>query len=177
MNKVNIMRDKLFKYLQLITCCAVTAMLGGCTSALNGNSRTPTTASATNSASVEQELLQAARSIEASLALLASTQEQSNVPLLNTTPLLTPEGGMSGTVDIDWTGPIGPLVKKIADMTDYKVKILGNEPGIPIIISISQDNAILADILKNAGMQAGKRANLVVFPANRVIELRYAKMG
>ncbi len=126
---------------------------------------------------VEQELLAAAKTIETSLALLARTQEESNVPLLNTAPLITPEGGMSGTVDVDWTGPIEPLVRKLADMTDYKLKILGNTPSIPIIVSISQDNAVIADIMKNAGMQAGKRANIVVFPANRVIELRYAKMG
>ncbi len=134
-------------------------------------------ASVPMNSAVEQELMQAARSVESSLALLASAQEQANVPLLNTAPLLTPEGGMSGTADIDWTGPIEPLIQKIAEMTDYKVKVLGNAPSIPIIISISQNKAILADILKNTGMQAGKRANIVVFPASRVIELRYAKMG
>jgi defect-in-organelle-trafficking protein DotD len=62
-------------------------------------------------------------------------------------------------------------------MSDYKLKILGNAPAIPIIISISQNRAVIADILKNAGMQAGKRANIVVFPANRVIEIRYANVG
>jgi hypothetical protein len=55
---------------------------------------------------VEQELLTAARSVENSLALLARAQEEQTVPLLNTTPLVTPEGGMGGTADIDWTGPI-----------------------------------------------------------------------
>lgn len=163
-------------YIRTIICIILGSNLLGCSSAL----KTPAQANAAKvpyNSLVEQELVSAAKKIEASLALLASTQEENQVPLLNTSPLITPEGGMSGTADIDWTGPIEPLIRTLADMTDYKVKILGNPPGIPIIVSISQEEAVIADILKNAGMQAGKRANIVVFPANRVIELRYARMG
>lgn len=163
-------------YLTAITCVSLCTYLTGCDSALSKNMQANAARVPIN-CEVERELIAAARSVESSLALLARTQEESNVPLLNTTPLVTPEGGMSGTADIDWTGPIEPLIRKLADMTDYKLKILGNAPTIPIIISISQNQAIIADILKNAGMQAGKRANIVVFPANRVIEVRYAAMG
>lgn len=152
-------------------------LLSGCCSALKQNVQDCAGSTPVVNNAVEKELLAAAKSIEGSLALLARSQEQNQVPLLNTAPLLTPEGGMSGTVDIDWTGPIEPLVGKLAEMTDYKLKVLGNQPGIPVIVSISQSNAIIADILKNAGMQAGKRVNIVVFPANRVIELRYATVG
>ena len=126
-----------------------------------------------NNAEIEKQLVETARSIERSLALLAMTQEANNPPLLNTAPLVTPEGGMGITATIDWSGPLGSLVKRIADMTDYKVKILGNEPQIPIIVSITQNKAIVADLLKNASLQAGKRANIIVFPANRIIEIRY----
>ncbi len=156
----------------VLTGCQLT----GCNSALRQNVQ----ANASNvpyNVSVEKDLLTSAKTIENSLALLARAQTDENVPLLNTTPLVTAEGGMGNTADIDWTGPIEPLIRKIADMTDYKLKILGNSPTIPIIVSISQDQAVIADILKNAGMQAGKRANIVVFPANRVIEVRYANMG
>ena len=163
-------------YSRTIICITLGSSLLGCTSALKQNTYTTASKVPYNSV-VEQELVAAAKKIETSLALLASTREDANVPLLNTAPLITPEGGMSGTADIDWTGPIEPLVRKLADMTDYRVKVLGNAPAIPVIVSISQECAIIADILKNAGMQAGKRANIVVFPANRVIEIRYSKLG
>lgn len=163
-------------YFKTIICIILGLNLLGCSSALRQNTQASAAKMPYNSV-VEQELVAAAKTIEGSLALLARSQEENNVPLLNTAPLLTPEGGMSGTADIDWTGPIEPLVRKLADMTDYKLKVLGNAPTIPIIVSISQDQAVIADILKNAGMQAGKRANIVVFPANRIIEVRYAKMG
>jgi defect in organelle trafficking protein DotD len=126
-----------------------------------------------NNAEIESQLTDIARSIERSLGTLALTQETTNPPLLNTAPLVTPEGGMGGTADIDWTGPIEPLIQKLAEMTDYKLKVLGTSPAISIIVSITQQKAIIADILKNTSLQAGKRANIMVFPANRVIELRY----
>lgn len=163
-------------YVKSTICIILGINLLGCSSALRKNT-TANSGKVPYNSIVEQELVAAAKTIETSLALLAKTQAEENVPLLNTTPLLTPEGGMSGTADVDWTGPIEPLVRKLAQMTDYKIKVLGSAPAIPIIVSISQEKAVIADILKNAGMQAGKRANIVVFPANRVIEIRYAKMG
>lgn len=163
-------------YFKTIICIILGINLLGCSSALRQNTQARSSKVPYNSV-VEQELITAAKTIESSLGMLARAQEENNIPLLNTAPLVTPEGGMSGTADIDWTGPIEPLIRKLADMTDYKVKVLGNTPTIPIIVSISQDKAVIADILKNAGMQAGKRANIVVFPANRVIEVRYAKIG
>ena len=123
---------------------------------------------------IGSQLVASARSIEKSLATLAAAQEINNIPVLNTAPLLTPEGGMGGTADIDWTGPLEPLLEKIASMADYNLKIMGSPPPLPIIVSITQTKAIIADILKNASLQAGKKANILVFPSNKIIELRYA---
>ncbi len=140
------------------------------TNNINSINNNPTTNIDTD---IGAQLISSARSIEKSLATLAAAQELSNIPVLNTAPLLTTEGGMGGTADIDWTGPLEPLLEKIANMTDYNLKIMGTPTPVPIIVSITQSKAIVADILKNASLQAGKRVNIVVFPANRVIELRY----
>lgn len=126
-----------------------------------------------NNPVVERQLLSAAQSIERSLGTLAATQQTNAPPLLNTAPLVTPEGGMGGTADIDWTGPIEPLLHKLTKMTDYNLKVLGREPSIPVIVSITQNKAVIADIMKNAGLQVGKKADIKVFPASRIVELRY----
>jgi len=122
---------------------------------------------------VERDLLAAATSIEKSLNTLASAQEAVSPPIINIGPLVTPEGGMNVKVDIDWTGPIQPLMRKIAEITDYRVKTLGNEPAIPIIITITAKDTVIAEVLQNASFQAGARAHILAFPENRVIELRY----
>jgi defect-in-organelle-trafficking protein DotD len=105
--------------------------------------------------------------------MLAATQTPYISHAINTAPLVAPQGGMGGSISIDWSGPIQPLLEKMAHMTQYKLKIMGNEPPIPIIVSVTAKNAVIADIIKNAGLQAGKRANIVVYPNTRIIELRY----
>jgi defect-in-organelle-trafficking protein DotD len=121
----------------------------------------------------EASLLETAQSIEKSLAVLASAQEAKSPPVVNTEPLITPEGGMGGTADIDWVGPLGPLVNQLAEMSNYRVKFLGMPPTIPIVVSITAKQTVIAELLQNASLQAGQRAKILVFPENRVIEVRY----
>jgi len=123
----------------------------------------------------DEQLVSVAESVERSLRTLADAQEERLNTAINTAPLVTREGGMGGAVDIDWSGPIGPLVQKVADMSQYHVKVFGAEPEIPIVVSITGKQRIVADVLKDAGLQAGKRAQVIVFPTSRVIELRYAR--
>ncbi len=122
---------------------------------------------------VQEQLILTAQSIEQSLAVLAAAEEVDGPPIIKTAALVTPEGGMGGTADIDWTGPVGPLLYQLANITDYRLKTLGTEPAIPIIVSIAGKCLVIADILQNASLQTAKRAHILVFPENRLIELRY----
>jgi len=121
----------------------------------------------------EASLLEAAQSIEKSLAVLASAQEAKSPPVVNIEPLITPEGGMGGTADIDWVGPLGPLVSRLGEMSNYRVKFLGTPPAIPIVVSITARQTVIAELLQNASLQAGQHAKILVLPENRVIEVRY----
>jgi defect-in-organelle-trafficking protein DotD len=135
--------------------------------------RPSTTAPAADPQPSEAALLETAQSIEKSLAVLASAQEAKSPPVINTEPLITPEGGMGGTADIDWVGPLGPLVSRLGEMSNYRVKFLGTPPAIPIVVSITAKQTVIADLLQNASLQAGQRAKILVLPENRVIEVRY----
>ncbi len=123
---------------------------------------------------VEYQLMKSAMSVEDSIRTLAGTQDIFTKNAINTDILVTPQGGMGELASIDWSGPIEPLLEKIGLMTRYRVKVLGPIPPIPVIVSISCRERLIADILKDTGLQAGKRANLVVYPTSRIIELRYA---
>lgn len=126
---------------------------------------------------VEYQLAKAALSIEDSLRTLAATQQVKAKNAINTDILITPQGGMGGLASIDWSGPIEPLLERIGEMTQYRVKVFGPIPHVPLIVSISSRDRMMADILKDAGLQAGKRANLVVYPTSRIIELRYTAIA
>ena len=83
--------------------------------------------------------------------------------------------GMGGLTSVDWSGPVQPLVEQMANAVNYRTRVLGTSPAIPIIVTIYQKNAMLGDILRDVGYQCGRRASIAVYPESRVIELRYAK--
>ncbi len=128
------------------------------------------------SAESQAQLLGAAQSIEKSLLKLAAAQEVQQRKALDIEQLMSLQGGMSQPVNLDWSGPIAPLLQKIADLGHYQFKVLGIEPPLPILVSVTAKGIPLAQVLKDADLQVGKRADIMVYPSNRVIELRYASM-
>lgn len=121
----------------------------------------------------EHALLATASSIENSLRLLAAAQANAPRPLIDVSSLVTEEGGLGGKATLDWSGPVEPLLVKISDLTNYQLRIIGNTPKIPVMVSVTKEKQVLAEILRDVGLQTGDRAALVVYPGTRVIELRY----
>jgi len=123
----------------------------------------------------EVKLNEAAASVSRSLAELAEIERASHPQAKLPSPMDPDMIGMGQLASIDWNGPIGPLVKKIAGATKYKLNVLGTPPGIPILVSIAVKDVPLADVLRNANFQCGNKANIVVYPASKIIELRYTR--
>jgi defect-in-organelle-trafficking protein DotD len=119
------------------------------------------------------ELAEAAGSINQSMNSLQENNQAANPP--QEISALPPAAtyGMQMPISIDWNGPIGPLVTKITQIANYHLTIIGNEPAVPVIVSIHARNTSLAEVLRNAGYQAGNRANIVVYPSTKVVDLRY----
>lgn len=82
---------------------------------------------------------------------------------------------MAIMTSVDWSGPVLPLIQQIAQVANYRVRVLGTEPNIPIVVTVNAKNEILGDILRNIGYQCARRAAIIVLPESKVIELRYAK--
>jgi defect-in-organelle-trafficking protein DotD len=122
---------------------------------------------------VDIKLAEAAASVSKSLEDLAAVEKavHPNAPL---PPPPNPASiGMGRLASVNWTGPIEPLIRKIAAITGYKVRTIGKCPAIPAIVSISARNTPLADILRDASYQAAKKTDIVIYPRSRVIEIRY----
>lgn len=123
----------------------------------------------------ETKLAESAASVSTSLQQLAEIERASHPQARLPSPPVPEMIGMAQLATIEWSGPIGPLVGKIAAASHYKVRTLGHPPAIPILVSISAKSTPLADILRDATFQCGSKANIVVYPASKTIELRYAK--
>ncbi len=123
----------------------------------------------------QNSLAEASYAVSRSIVDLAETDEAAH-PVPELAPPPNPASyGMGGLGSIDWSGPVEPLLRQIAFATGYSVRVLGTPPAIPVIVTIYTQNAMLGDTLRDIGYQCGRRAAVVVYPADRVIELRYAK--
>lgn len=119
------------------------------------------------------KLTESATSVSNSLGEIAGIQRVTTAPIINR-PIAPPDNyEMNGLVSIDWSGPIGPLVERIAFLSGYQYRPIGEPPAIPILVSINARDTPMAYILRNADFQANSRANIIVVPCRRIIELRY----
>jgi defect-in-organelle-trafficking protein DotD len=123
----------------------------------------------------ESSLAEASYAVSHSMVDLAETAQAAH-PLPQLAPPPNPASyGMAGLTTLDWSGPVEPLLKQIALASNYRLRVLGTAPAIPVLVTIYAKNVMLGDILRDVGYQCGRRASVVVYPESLVIELRYAK--
>lgn len=94
--------------------------------------------------------------------MLKRESEENNLPKV-----------LTRLVSIDWAGPVEPLVKQLASGTKMRVKVIGVEPAIPVIVSLRKRDASVYDILQDVRSQVRDKADILVFPSSGVIELYY----
>jgi defect-in-organelle-trafficking protein DotD len=90
-------------------------------------------------------------------------REEDEAPPLVLTRLLT----------IDWSGPVEPLLRQVAQASQLSLKVLGHNPAIPVMVSLDRRETMAYDILQDIRGQVNGRATVVVFPTSGVIELHY----
>ena len=118
-------------------------------------------------------IAQTANSVDSSLLELARIQAVATPPVEMDLPEHD-SASMPNRISVDWSGPIGPLVDKIAASSQYKLRVLGNPPAIPVLVSVTAHDALPGDVLRDLDYQAANKANIFIYPENRTVELRYA---
>lgn len=151
----------------LLASCAL--MLVGCCTA----PCTPTPCNGSDNASVQ--LAEAATSISQSLTDLTAIEKTEAPPVNNKSMPFPMSYDMDQMVAMDWSGPIEPLLQRISYMSNYNLRVIGVRPPIPVLVTIYAKNTPLGYILRDANFQAASKANIMVYPGIRVIELRYAQ--
>ena len=146
-------------------------LLVGCstTTSTNGNN----TSTTPDDAAIK--LTEAATSISQSLTDLKAI-EKASIPPVNNKQLPYPTSyDMSQIASVDWSGPIEPLLQRIASVSGYKLRTIGRRPAIPVLVSIDARNTPISYIIRDANFQAGTKATVNVYPAIKIIELRYGR--
>lgn len=117
------------------------------------------------------KLSEAAVSVSHSLSELAGIQKAttpSSAYKLDNTNYAIP-----GSISVDWSGPIEPLLLQIADVSGYRLRVLGVRPAVQVIVTLTAKDTPLCDIMRDIDYQGGHAAKVSVYP-NRIIELRYS---
>ena len=129
-----------------------------------------------NQASTDASVKLAEAATSVSHSLLELAQIESSVNPVKSKPLVSESVyNLQNRASVDWSGPVQPLVTNIAKAAHYRVRVLGHAPAIPILINLTEKDQTLATLLRNIDYQAGKKANIKIYPNTKMIELRYAK--
>jgi defect in organelle trafficking protein DotD len=150
----------------------VAAFIAGCASTTTY--KKPPTNAPSDDASIK--LAEAANSVSDSMMSMARIEKTITPPGGDNTLTIPNAYNLQTRVSVDWSGPIAELTARIAKAAHFRLRILGQEPAIPILISLDRHDQSLAEILRNIDYQAGKKASIHVYPNSQVVELRYANI-
>lgn len=121
----------------------------------------------------QEQIAEAATAVGQSLQELSAVQMTVHPPKKLQKPFNPQAIGMDKLASVSWTGPVKPLLVKIAQATHYNLRVIGKKPNLPVLVSLNVNNQPIADILRNVTYQVVMKANIAVYPKSRTIELRY----
>lgn len=122
-------------------------------------------------------IVSTAESINSSITQLEKIERYRKPSIISVKDENMKQYNLGHNVQVDWSGPIEPLMSEIAAYSDYRFKVVGIAPAIPVLVDIAHDNIPIGEVIREAHLQAKERANLVVYPKSKTIELRYNEIG
>jgi len=125
---------------------------------------------------VSLRLASAVDKASAALQTLASVEQARNPnAAIQQVPYAPQE--LRRTLSVDWNGPIEPVMRRLADRAGYDMQVNGDMPPAPLIIALRVREKSVIETLRDIGLQAGQRADVVVDPEHRIVELNYAPVS
>jgi defect-in-organelle-trafficking protein DotD len=123
--------------------------------------------------SVSAMLADAADRASKSLETLAAV-EYARAPGVPISPISEAPPELRRSITVNWVGPVEPITKMLSDRASYNFLVIGNNPPVPIVVSVDVQNRPVVDVMRDIGLQLGKRADLKVDAEKRVVEISYA---
>lgn len=120
------------------------------------------------------KLAEAANSVSDSMIDMARVEKIITPPNKDNTLTIPNAYNLQTRASVDWSGPIAEVTERVAKAAHFRLRVLGQVPAVPILISLDLKDHSLAEILRNIDYQAGKKAYIHVYPNSEVVELRYA---
>ena len=145
-------------------------MLAGC---VTNSSMQPV---ATEPDVVSTRIAQAAEKAAAALDTISGI-EQARAPAMPAPDdYSNAPAALNQPITVKWSGPAEQLVETLAARGGMRFQSKGNRPGVPLMISVNVYQKPMIEVLRDIGLQIGRRADITVNGMNNVIEIRYASV-
>ncbi len=154
---------------KFIALCFVVLALSACSSAKSVFDEPQLVASPDK---VSLMLAEAADRASTATETLAAV-EFARTPSASVDPIENAPPELRRAMTINWVGPIEPIAGQLSDRAGYEFMAIGNAPPVPVIVSIDVENRPVIDILRDIGLQLGKRGDIKVDARRKMIEIHY----
>ncbi|MDE0409553.1 MAG: DotD/TraH family lipoprotein [Alphaproteobacteria bacterium] len=160
----------------LAVVCLAAALAGGCAPlgiGLGSSAATAPTIEERRPDPAEQRLAEAASRAELALTTLARI-EVARTPPPSALSLADVPPELRRPVTLDWIGPVETLAETLAQYAGYRFAMAGPSPVRPAMVAVWAEDVSLIEVLRDAGLQAGSAATLVVDAGRRTVRLDWS---
>lgn len=119
---------------------------------------------------VAQQLAEAAGRAEAALGRLSRMETTRDPIVWAEAPEIVPDELMQ-QVSLDWTGPLGALAERLAQLSGYAYREVGADAVVPVMVDVRSVERPLIAVLREVGHQGGTRVKVVVDARRRIVEV------
>jgi defect-in-organelle-trafficking protein DotD len=119
------------------------------------------------------EMSEAAIGVDESLSNLAAVMAEREPIRVEPRSIEEMDFGMYQLASVDWAGPAEPLIERLAQVENYHVRVLGRAPHSGALVQISKRETPVGEILRDVALQIQQDADVIVFPQDKLIEIRY----
>ncbi len=177
----------LSRALRLLAVCCIAPIAVGCAPFWTGTPEAdPAPPATVRPDPAEMRLAEAAARAEAALTALARIESartpraEARAPGRSPVPGSSPAledvpAALRRAVTLDWIGPVETLAEALAQRAGYRFVATGSMPIRPVMVTVRAAGTPLIEVLRDAGLQAGAAATLVVDAGNRTVRLDWTR--
>ncbi|WP_235603257.1 DotD/TraH family lipoprotein [Piscirickettsia litoralis] len=153
---------------------AVVAMVQGCSSQpTKVNMQSLENEQIKDNAEVQAALTRAVAQTSAALSSLSEIR-RAQYPKQQVMPFANiHDSALNKNISINWYGPIGSIVKTIANVVGFDYQEFGKQPDLPILVNVNYQSTPALVALQNIELQANNKAAIKILPKQKIISLRY----
>jgi len=125
---------------------------------------------------VSTRLAFAAEKAAAALDTIAGIEQQRSPQMLPPEDYSRAPAALLEPITVKWSGPVEQILETVAMRSGMQFGVKGSSSGVPLLVNVNVYQKPVIDVLRDIGLQIGRRGDIAVDSANNYIEIRYASV-